>query len=984
MSESSMPPGNSVVPRVPVPVSTYRLQLHAEFTFRDAQAIVPYLHRLGVGAVYLSPFFRACPGSTHGYDICDYNQLNPEIGSEADYDAFSAELSHHGMGQILDFVPNHMAVESVQNRWWRDMLEHGPASPSARFFDVDWNPIKPELHGKVLLPFLGDHYGRVLERGELQLGFEDGAFVVRYFQNTRPIDPRQYPRVLRLNLQVDPADEDSQMQEFLSILTALENIPPATVRGRELIAVRLRESRLAKERLGRLVHASQRIAQHIEQALKTINGTSGDPHSFDLLHELLESQSYRLAYWKTAVHEINFRRFFDINQLAGLRMEDPKVFEATHGLVLRLIREGKITGLRLDHIDGLFDPLEYLQRLQGAILRGQIGEAAGQAPAETRALYVVVEKILSGSELLSDQWPVHGTSGYAFLNDLNRVFVDPRNGRAMRRVWEQFTELTDPMPEVIYECKRMITGTSLASELNVLGHELNRISEADRCARDFTLYSLRQTLREIASCFPVYRTYVNATGATQADREAVDLAIRRARRRNPAMEDSVFDFVRDALLPDPEKFTGEAYRDRLHFAMKFQQYTSPLQAKGIEDTAFYRYNVLISLNEVGGDPQQFGWSIKQFHQTNLDRFQRYPHTMLATATHDTKRGEDARARLNLLSEIPEVWQTNVTTWAEINAENHFTVDGEMAPDRNDEFLFYQALLGAWPAEPAGTMHEAAPEDVVNRLRNYMSKAVKEAKVHSSWVSPNAAYEEGVSGFVEKTLSGPTARRFLATFLPFQQRLARLGMVVSLAQVVLKIASPGVPDFYQGTGLWDLSLVDPDNRRPVDYSQRVHELEAMEPWLTEQTPRSIEDQAEFLNELLGTWWDGRVKLYTTACGLRLRRRLRDVFLDGEYIPLEIEGEGSDHVIGLARRHGDQCVLAVVPRLIQELSGDSQTLPISPESWRSTRIVLPEGLARPYRNQFSGERLTPNVINDRAGLLVADCLRFFPVALFQSVE
>ncbi len=988
MSDTTIPPREQEPLQARVPISTYRLQLHAGFTFQDARAIIPYLARLGVGDLYCSPYFRACPGSTHGYDICDYGQLNPEIGSEADYDAFSADLASHDMGQILDFVPNHMAVEPVQNKWWRDMLEHGPASPFARFFDVDWSPVKTELAGKILLPFLGDHYGHVLERGELKLDFIDGGLVLLYHDVNRPIDPRQYPRVLRLHLDALLADlpaDDPALEEFLSVLTALDNLPEAADPDPERIAVRLRESRLARERLQRVVASSPRLTRHIEEALRTINGVPGRPESFDELHDLLEAQPYRLAYWKTALHEINFRRFFDINQLAGLRIEDPAVFTAAHTLVLRLIRAGKVAGLRLDHLDGLFDPLGYLRTLQAAVVGGTDPEA-GRPEDVGKPLYIVAEKILSGSESLPESWPVHGTTGYDFLNDLNRVFVDSRNARAMKLGYEEFTERDEPFADVVYDCKRTITGTSLASELNVLGHELNRISEGDRRARDFTLYSLRHALREIAASFPVYRTYVNADGATEADRLVVDQAIRRARRRNPAMEATVFDFARECLLPDATRLSEPEYRERLHFAMKFQQYTGPLQAKGLEDTAFYRYNVLVSLNEVGGDPQRFGSSVAQFHQTNQQRHRRYPYTMLATATHDTKRGEDSRARLNLLSEIPGAWQIQVANWAGLNAESRTLVDGEPAPDRNDEYLFYQTLLGAWPAEAAGTTHTAAPADLVGRLRDYMLKAVKEAKVHTSWISPNEAYDQAVAAFVEQTLTGPGAARFLSDFLPFQQRLARLGMVNSLAQVVLKVASPGVPDFYQGTELWGLNLVDPDNRRLVDFGQRVRYLDELEPWLDERSPRPIEEQTAAIGQLLDHWEDGRVKLFITALGLRLRRRLPRVFLDGDYLPLEATGElangdvAAEHVVAFARRFEDPCVLAVVPRLVTGLTTEDQPLPIGAGVWASTRLQLAADLAsRPYRNLVTGERLQPTEDGGTPGIRLADCFRDFPVAL-----
>lgn len=956
-------PATAGTPRRP-PGPTYRLQLQPEFTFAQAQSAVAYLARLGIADVYCSPFFRAKPGSTHGYDVCDFGQLNPELGGEAGFEALAAELAAHGMGLVLDFVPNHMAVEPVLNPWWRDTLEHGPASPYAKFFDIDWRPVKRELRGKVLLPFLGDHYGRVLDRGELVLVFQGGELSVKYGDLTRPLDPKCYPAVLRRGLdafQAEVGDADAHLQELLSILTALDNLPAATDADPARIAERLRESRFAKDRLARLTDAAPRIRRYIDGSLAALNGTTDRPESFDDLHDLLERQSYRLAYWKTAAHEINYRRFFDINQLAGLRVEEPTAFAAMHALVLNLIAEGKVTGLRLDHIDGLFDPADYLKKLQ----------AAAGGP-----LYLVVEKILSGGETLPG-WPTDGTTGYDFANDVSRLFVNPRNARPMRETYERFTARTDPFSEVVYDCKKLITWTSLAAELNVLAHALNRLSEGDRRARDFTLDSLRETLREVTACFPVYRTYVDPSGVSDSDRQVIDQAIRRARRRNPAMEASAFDFVRAAILPDRDALPEAAYQARMGFAMKFQQYTGPLQAKGIEDTAFYRYNVLVSLNEVGGDPQRFGGTVAQFHQANRHRRERSPRGMLATATHDTKRGEDARTRIHVLSEVPVTWGKRVRRWAAINAEARTTVDGVSAPDANDEYLFYQALLGCWPA---GLTEPAAPPDLIPRLREYMAKATREAKVHTSWITANDGYDQAVARFVEETLAGPRAREFLTRFVPFQRRIAHAGMVNSLAQLVLKMASPGVPDFYQGTELWELSLVDPDNRRPVDYARRVEMLAELEPWLDDAAPQPPAERTAAVARWLADWPDGRIKLFVTACGLRFRRRSPDLFLEGEYVPLAVEGERADHVVAFARRLGDEWVIAVVPRLVAPLTGSKSALPVGVGAWGETKLRLPSEIAASsLQNLFTRESLAPTTEADGFAARVADVFGVCPVAL-----
>lgn len=993
-----------------LPISTYRLQLHKGFAFADAREIVPYLAQLGVTDCYCSPYLQARPGSTHGYDITDHNTLNAELGTPADYQAFVNELARHQMGQVLDFVPNHMGVDPVSNRWWRDVLEHGPASPYARFFDIDWNPIKPKLRDKVLLPFLGDHYGLVLERGELQVAFDGGAFILRYFDQNLPLDPGQFPRVLRLGLaglQADLSPDDSHLLEYLSIVTELEHLPSTTETDPERVAERQRETRVARERLSRLVSAAPRIQNAVNEILKKVNGQPGEPASYDLLHELLELQPYRLAYWKTALHEINYRRFFDINDLAGVRMEEPAVFAATHGLILRLIREGKVTGLRLDHLDGLFDPAGYLDQLQEAVLQEWAAVAlAPQTPlAEdwrravrawreeerkqdpggpaARPFYLLAEKILSEDEALPAAWPLHGTSGYDFLNDLNRLFVDPLNHKALQRICARFSGHQTPYAEVVYEGKKLITWTALASELNVLAHALNNISEGDRRLRDFTRNSLREALREFVAGFPVYRTYINAAGAAEADRRLIDIALTRARWRNPAMEPSVLNFVRDVLLPSPDgQLQPDDCRRRLEFAMKFQQYTGPVQAKGVEDTTFYRYNVLLSLNEVGGDPQRGGGTPTQFHEANRKRREHWPHAMLATATHDTKRGEDGRARLNVLSEIPQEWRRALSRWSRLLASLRTRVNGAPAPDRNDEYLFYQTLLGAWPAEPAGTSHATAPPELVRRVRDYLTKAIKEAKVHTSWINPNEDYDNAMVKFVERALTGPRAARFLGDFLPFQQRLARLGMINSLSQVVLKTVSPGVPDFYQGTELWDFSLVDPDNRRPVDYELRKHYLHELDPFLDPAAGHAEFDRSVAVTNWLEHWDDGRIKLFVTTTGLRLRQRLPLVFLDGNYQPLIPQGDYADHVVALARRYKGEGIIAVVPRLVSRLLTPAQLLPVGPDIWQSTWLPIPpEWQTASFSNLLTGERIRPLLQEGQPGLAVAEALRTCPVALLR---
>jgi (1->4)-alpha-D-glucan 1-alpha-D-glucosylmutase len=946
---------------VRIPVSTYRLQLNPRFGFRELHGLVPYLAALGISECYLSPVFAPRPGSVHGYDICDHNRLNPELGTREDFDSLCRELQRRNMGVILDFVPNHMGIDPEANLKWRSVLENGPSSPYANFFDIDWDPVKPELKSKVLLPILDDQYGNVLEAGHLRIRFEAGSFSLQYFDRNLPLNPRQMRLLLRHrleDLQRELPEDDPDLRELLSIVFHLEHIPAFTETTSDMVAERTREKFVASERLAVLVERAPRIGQFVEANVREFNGTPGVLASFDLLHELLDLQPYRLSYWKTAVHEINYRRFFDINELAGIRMEDPAVFEATHTLVGELTRQGLVTGLRLDHVDGLFDPKQYFVELQRAC-----GPDQG-------SLYVVVEKILSAGERLRQDWAVHGTTGYGFLNDVAGLFVDPTNAAEMHKLYVRYTGRNKHFAEVVYESKKLVVATSMASELNVLAHDVNRISESHRRYRDFTLDSLQDGLREVVACFPVYRSYFSPDGYDSFDERAVDAAISEALRRNPALEPSMFAFIRQMLLPAREEGISESdYHKRVRFAMKFQQYTGPVQAKGVEDTAFYRYGPLLSLNEVGGEPFRFGRRLTDFHEVNRRRKELWPLSMLSTSTHDTKRGEDARCRISVLSEIPEEFRSALGRWTRANAGLKSRVYGDPAPDRADEYLYYQALLGSWPPE----VTDEPPPQFIERMQEYTRKAIKEEKVHTSWVHPTPEYDDAVRDFVGRTLRGPRGKRFLRSFIPFQRRVALVGVVNSLAQLILKVVSPGVPDFYQGTELWDLNLVDPDNRRPVDYARRDAFLERVQPLLggnseAEQWRRSI-------REMLHNWQDGMIKLFCIAAALNLRRRSPQLFLQGEYLPLAVEGERKGHVVALARTTEGQALIALVPRLVAKLSTTASPFPLGESCWKSTAVLLPDLLRqRRYRDILTGESYSP-----ASRIAVAKAFGVLPVAL-----
>ena len=848
------------------------------------------------------------------------------------------------------------------------------------------------MKNRLLLPILGEPYGESLENGRLQLGFEHGALVLCYFDHRLPINPRRARFVYESQLEALTAElgeNHPHVREFLSILTALRNLPPYTVRDDALIAERHREKEMARERLVRLIDESEPVRRHVDLAIASFNGTVGDARSFDRLHDLLDQQAYRVAYWRTAADEINYRRFFDVNELAGLRIDDERVFDHVHQLVLQLVAEGLVTGLRLDHIDGLADPAAYLERLQAAI---RLACGAESSPETWEpAFYVVVEKILSGDETLPDDWATAGTTGYNFLNEVNGLFVDPRHRRRMLRAFAGLTGETDALDDVVYDSKRVIIGTAMSSEIEVLARAINRLSESHRGSRDFTFGSIRRALREVVACFPVYRTYVTARGVSDSDRARVGAAIAAAQARNPATEPSIFRFLETVLLPvhgnesdqpDPSELP---YATRLEVARRFQQYTAPVQAKGVEDTAFYDYNVLLSLNEVGGDPDRFGRTVDEFHAANLHRREHWPREMNATATHDTKRGEDARARLNVLSEWPGEWREAVTAWTRLNRAVRAPGLRQLAPDRNDEYHYYQALLAVWPPELTATPVPArAPAAFVARLDGYMTKAVREAKRHTSWINPNAAYESAVSGFVEATLAGAGAERFLAAFVPFARRVARVGAINALAQLVLKLVSPGIPDFYQGTELWDLTLVDPDNRRAVDYACRRAWLAEMEPRLAHTSVSETEvPPADAMARWLNQWTDGRIKMFVTAAGLRLRRARPDLFLTGAYEPLTADGYLHDHVVACGRFLGSDRVVAVVPRLVADLAGSSHGLLLPADRWTDTRVQLPEGWrGRSWRDILTGQVIAPVQGANADWLLVSQVLADCPVAILYS--
>jgi (1->4)-alpha-D-glucan 1-alpha-D-glucosylmutase len=972
LSSETSKMSNSKAGRIPPkgPLTTYRLQLNLNFTFGSAAEVVPYLHELGITDLYASPYLQARPGSLHGYDISNHNHLNPELGGEADHQALVRAIREREMGHLLDIVPNHMGIGEPGNSWWMDVLENGPSSPFAPYFDIDWHPLKPELTGKVLLPVLGDQFGKILENGELRLFFDEGRFRIGYHDLVFPVSPRSSPLVLRAILRemrphVD--EDDYDLTELESVVTALQHVPPRDRTDAESVAERRRESFVSRRRLMALRENSEPFRAALEKALATYNGRPGDPRSFDDLEVVLQDQAYRLAYWRVAVEEINYRRFFDINDLAGVRVERGEVFQATHELILRLVAEGKVTALRIDHPDGLFDPYAYLRQLQQEATRH-----AGAGP-----VYIVVEKILTGSESLPDRWPVAGTVGYDFMNRCNGLFVARANEQEMSGVYGNFVGSRFDFHNIAYDRKKLILRVALASELNVLAYLLNRISEKNRRFRDFTLGSLTDALRETIACFPVYRTYIDAISGRvdPLDVAQVDRAIRTAIRRNRATSPTIFEFIRNILLLKwPDDLDENAREEHALFVMKFQQLTGPVMAKGVEDTTFYIYNRLVSLNEVGGEPDEFGIDPSEFHSWMLERSRKWPLAMNSSTTHDTKRSEDVRARINALSEIPAEWEARARKWSELNASKRLEVDGDPVPDANDEYLLYQTLIGTWPLSNA---HHEEHLRFRERIQQYMEKATREAKVHTSWITPNVEYDDALRQFVGRILDfggEGDGSEFLVDLVEFQRRIAHAGMLNSLAQTLVKLAAPGVPDIYQGQEIWDFSLVDPDNRRPVDYERRRAMLAELKGGLAEG------ERSALAGDVLRTWEDGRIKLLVTHTALEIRKRFRKLFQVGRYVALEVEGERAEHLFAFGRVDPGEAIVVAVPRLPLTFQAATGRSFVEASAWEETRAGLPADVSsHGYRNAFTGRPVPTTSSRDHHVFRAADLFEGFPVAI-----
>lgn len=872
-----------------VPIATYRLQLTADFDFDAATGVVPYLKTLGISHVYASPFMKARKGSTHGYDVVDHTKLNPELGGEEGFARFSDALKQNGLGLILDFVPNHVGVHFADNPWWLDVLEWGPASPHAISFDIDWDQLPYRTRGGVLLPILGASYGEALERGDIELRYDanEGSFSAWYFEHRLPIAPERYGEMLRAIVREAGAEDGTAGAALLDLAT----------RYRGLRHPNRQEAPALKAAIKAIAGGAEIIAQ----GLAAYRAGGDRPTQTLALHHLLERQHYKLGHWRLASSDINYRRFFDINTLAGLRVEDADTFEASHSLVKRLIAEDRLQGLRLDHIDGLRDPAQYFQRLRRLIRAAQ--------GAVAKPFYLVIEKILGEDETLPKFSGVHGTTGYEWMNVITQVLVDGDGLDPLSEIWRQVSNQSPNLVPVLREAKRRVLETLLTSEFTVLARLLARIASGHYSTRDFSADSLRQALELYVLHFPVYRTYLTAARPTAHDRALIGATIERARADWFAADDGIFDFLRDALTMDllkPGRPPHGAPRVR-RFALKVQQFTGPMMAKSLEDTTFYRYHRLLALNEVGGDPAASALSTERFHAMMAVRAHDWPHGMTSTATHDTKRGEDARTRIMALAEIPGEWTSAVARWKVLNAQ-HLVLDGETrAPSATFEYMLYQALIGAWdPDDPT----------LAGRVQAYALKAAREGKQETSWLNPHEPYEAGVATFIERILDRKTSPEFLDALDTLAKRTALIGALNSLSQITLKATMHGVPDFYQGTEMWDCSLVDPDNRRPVDFAERAAMLAAL--------------QRPDWNTLARHWRDGRLKFAWTRHLLQLRNEMPDVFASDSYEPLAVSGPHRDHVVAFARCHGRNAVIVAVTRWFAPFTQGGRSWP-APESF-----------------------------------------------------
>lgn len=944
-----------------IPIATYRIQFNPNFTFESAKDIVPYLKALGISDLYASPIFKAREGSTHGYDVVDPRKIDPELGDRDAFESLVEMLHQEEMGWLQDIVPNHMAYDSA-NEFLMDVLEYGPESDYYNFFDIQWEHPYKDIQGKVLAPVLGDFYGRCLENGELQLKYTQSGLTINYYDFCFPLRIESYTQLITYQIERLERSLGREHPDFIKLLGILYLVKNTTAEStgrqyRDQVA-------FVKGLLWELYQSNPEVQDFIKTNLAIFNGhiapaaivddvddETATPESkmpdFDLLDEMLSDQFFRLSFWKVGAEELNYRRFFTINELICVSVDNPSVFKITHSLIKELVDKGLINGVRIDHIDGLYNPRRYLERL-----RKHLGN-----------IYITVEKILEPGETLPESWPVQGTTGYEFLNFNNGLFCQVEHESAFTRIYREFSGVLEPYEEKEIECKRLIVDKNLAGDVENLANMLKQVASRYRYASDFTLSGLRQAIVSVLVLFPVYRTYVTEDGLNERNRTYIQRVIQEAKRRVPEHVNEL-DFIAKLFLLDFEDWlTDEDKAQWVHFVMRMQQYSGPLMAKGVEDTLLYIYHRLLSLNEVGGAPDHFGVTLPEFHTFNQQQATYWPHSMNASSSHDTKRSEDVRARINVLSEIPDLWESEVNAWKALN-QPHKTLSGDRSmPDANDEYALYQTLIGTFPFEPFDH------DEFVRRIKEFAVKAVREAKVHTAWLRPDTEYEDAFIKFVDQILTPGEDNEFLQRLQTFQQKTKFYGMVNSLSQLLLKMTSPGVPDIYQGTEMWDLSLVDPDNRRPVDYNHRFHELQELKKWAASDRPNLLQNLTEYPE-------DGRIKLFVTAETLKARFLYSDLFQGGDYIPVRVTGKFENHVVAFLRRAGSHYALVVVPRFPVSLCNVGE-FPLGKAIWQDTNLELSEVASLNWTEVF-----TQRTLEGSNTLSVGQLLSHFPVALLIS--
>lgn len=949
-----------------IPSSTYRVQFNLNFRFSDAEALVPYLHDLGISDLYASPRFKARKGSSHGYDVADPMRINSELGTEEEFDRLVTRLQQYGMGLLLDIVPNHMAA-SDENPWWVSVLENGRESPYADFFDIDWEPkgIKVDVidRGRVVVPILSGPYFEILRGQGIRLRFDDRGFSFQYEEHRLPLNTLDYPEVLQFCVENSVGESaGAQLDKFEMLFHALSKSDASEDARPDKPCKGIPEFKAA---LWRLYQSDDEVHRAVDDGLQILN--SGEPPSVRRLHDLLSRQAYRLTHWRLAPYEVNYRRFFDINDLVSLRTEDPLVFAARHSSLMPLLQEGKVSGLRVDHIDGLRDPLEYLERLNA--IPGPSGR-----PGEDSGVYTVVEKILCGSEALPAQWPVAGTTGYDFLNALNALFIDPQGYNQIEESYRRFAGISQSFADEWYRSKKDVIDNLFAADLELLAYRLGHIAALDPDGADIPVQELVSALKEVTACLPVYRTYYRDDAiVSEHDRGVLDQAFSDARKRSAeTIAGATFSFLHRVLRADLPMQAPKMPQEWLNFVTRWQQFTGAVMAKGLEDTALFSHHSLLSLNEVGNNPfhNQILFEPRALHEFNCEVSRNHPHTMNATSTHDTKWSEDVRARINVLSEMPREWGKHLRRWSRMNRRHKTRMDGELIPTANEEVLFYQAMLGIWPSEP---LTSADRQSLESRLQSFLVKAAKEAKTHTTWSSPNEKHEDALRKFVSCVLKFTPGDPFVADFLKLGSEVIFLGACNSCSQLVLKITSPGVPDFYQGNELWNLCLTDPDNRQAIDFRSRMAMLERIK-------AESKEQDMPWFSDLLNQWGDGRLKLYLSMCLLNFRRAHSSFFSHASYSPLSARGVHERSVFAFTRSYENECLIVAVPRLMREFTRVGK-FPVG-QIWDATAIEVPCSAGEEWINVLTGDRVNLPCEQEGRTAPLSTLFRQFPVAVLWS--